>query len=107
VQRSFNLSVGAKFVGQQTVSGIGPAPTFGFLNPSPLLITGQPLSLQLNSSVVSFASLAGNSTGWRVWMYRPDGSTADLGLMADWTVAAGMEYRWNMTVAGSYITQVG
>jgi hypothetical protein len=71
------------------------------------MIAGQLLGLQLNSSAVSFASLAGNSTGWRVQVVRPDGSAADLGLMADGTVDPGNVYSWNLTVPGSYLTLVG
>jgi hypothetical protein len=106
-QKRIYLSVGATTIGQQAVYGIGPAPTmFDTLNPAPLLMAGQPLSLQLNSSAASFASLAASSTGWRVRMVRPDSSGFDLGLMADWVVWPGVVNKWNMTVPGSYFTQV-
>jgi hypothetical protein len=106
-RKSIYLAIDSGALGQKTISSIEQAPhVFDTLNLPSLLTAGQPLSLQLNSSVVSFAGLAGNSTGWRVWMYRPDGSTADLGLMADWAVAPGPVYKWNMTVPGNNLTQV-
>lgn len=106
--RTFNLSIGNTTAAQQIIPRIGAAPIFGILSQVPLYAAGQPLSLQLQlgNSAVSFADLAGNSTGWRVRLVRPDGYTSDLGLMADWTVVAGTDYLWNMTVAGSLLTQV-
>jgi hypothetical protein len=89
------------------IYNVAQAPhTFDLLNPQALLLAGQPLSLQLNSSAVSFASLAGNGTGWRVDMLQPNGSAVDLGLMADWMMSPGPVYKWNMTLPGSYLTQV-
>jgi hypothetical protein len=72
-------------------------------------VAGQPLTLQLNSSIVGteFASLAASSTGWHVQLVRPDNSTSDLGLMADWEVWAGTVYKWTTSVHGSYVQQVG
>jgi hypothetical protein len=72
-----------------------------------MVVAGQPLILQLNSSAVSFSTLAGNSTGWRIQQIQPDGSAADLGLMADWTSGPDDTYAWNMTVPGSLLTLVG
>jgi hypothetical protein len=105
--RTFNLSLNGTSAGNYTVSGVGPAPSFAFLNPSPLMIAGQSVSLQLHSGTDSFASLAGNGTGWRIQVVHPDGSAPDLGLMADWRVSPGGEFSWNFTVPGSYLTQVG
>jgi hypothetical protein len=100
------LTVGATNIGQRNVINIGPAPTmFGALDLPSLVMSGQPLSLQLNSSATDFASLAGNSTGWRLSLTKPDSSTVDLGLMADWDVWSGVVYKWNMTVAGSHFAQ--
>jgi hypothetical protein len=81
-------------------------PTLELISPSYPLVAGQPISLQLSSSIVSFSSLKGNSTGWRVGLVWPDGLTADLGLMADWEVFAGVVYKWNMTLPGMNLTKV-
>jgi hypothetical protein len=102
MQRRIYLSIGATIIGQQSISGIGPAPTmFDTLRPPTRLMVGQPLSLQLNSSATTFAGLAGSSTGWRVMLVRPDSSMVDLGLMADWEAWPGVLSKWNMTVPGS------
>jgi hypothetical protein len=79
---------------------------FDMLNITSEVVVGQPLSLQLNSSAASYADLTGNNTGWCVQLVWPDGSSADLGLMADWSVRPGGVYSWRMTVSGSNLTQV-
>jgi hypothetical protein len=81
-------------------------PTLELVNPSYPLLAGQPMSLQLSSSMVDFASLAGSSSGWRVEVVWPAGTTTDLGLMASWEVFAGVVYKRNMTLPGSSITAV-
>jgi hypothetical protein len=102
------LAIDGSNIEQVTISSITDAPNVldTLTLPSGMAV-GQQISLQLNSSATDFASLAGNSTGWRVQLLRPDNSTAELGLMADWTVVPGPVYKWNMTVPGSYFTQVG
>jgi hypothetical protein len=72
-------------------------------------MAGQPLSLQLSSSATAtdYPSLAASSTGWRVGLVRPDNSSADLGLMADWEVWEGAVCKWNRSVPGSFFQQVG
>jgi hypothetical protein len=99
--KTFYFSVGGTTIGERSVSGIGPAPTmFGTLDLSSPVTVGQPLSLQLNSSATDFASLAGNNTGWRISLVRPDNSTAELGLMADWEVWSGSVHKWQLSVPG-------
>jgi hypothetical protein len=62
--------------------------------------------MQMNSSTVDVASLAGNSTGWQVSLVQPDNSTVELHLMADCAVASDVLYKWNMILPGSYFTKV-
>jgi hypothetical protein len=80
---------------------------FSLLDSPPQLTAGQALSLQLNSSVTNFASLAASSTGWRISLVRPDDNTADLGLMADWEVWNDVIWKWHMNVSSSHLLQVG
>jgi hypothetical protein len=116
-RKSIYLAVGLARLGETSITNIQNASTmFALLNPPPQQIAGQPLSLQLsmqiNNSAASFADFTGNSSGWRVQLLRPDNSSADLGLMADWIsgaigqVPSGV-YQWNMTVLGINLTQVG
>jgi hypothetical protein len=106
-RRSIYLAINATNLGRLDISNIQQMPpTFNMINASDPLIAGEPINLQLSSSVTNYASLAGNSTGCRVQLVRPDGSSVDLGLMADWAVVAGALYNWNMTVPGSNLTQV-
>jgi hypothetical protein len=101
------LTVNSTDSGRLNITNIQKSlPMLSALNAPSQLFAGQPLSLQLNSSAASFASLAGNSTGWRLGVVRPDNNTADLGLMADWEVAAENVYKWNKTLPGSYLTLV-
>jgi hypothetical protein len=107
-RKSIHLAIGSTAVGQLNISNIQSTPTmFDVLSAPAQLLAGQPLSLQLNSSAASFASLAASSTGWRVQLVRPNNSSADLGLMADWATSAVGVYQGNITVPGSYLTQVG
>jgi hypothetical protein len=105
--KSFSLFVDGSVASQRNVTGIAAAPTMlSILNRPPLVMVHQPLSLELNSSSTDFASLAGNGTGWRVLLVKPDNSTVDLGLMADWTLWNGVVHKWSMTVPGSFFTKV-
>jgi hypothetical protein len=104
-----SLVVDGSLLGNSSqITNIGHAPTvFAGVNLPSLLMAGQPLSLQLNSSATDFASLAGNNTGWRVQLLKPDNSTTDLGLMADGAVWYNVVYKWSMTVPGDSLNQVG
>jgi hypothetical protein len=107
-RRSLYLAVNSTAVNQMDLI-TGPAPpTLDFLNLPSFVMAGEPLSLHLRSSVIGteFASLAASSTGWRVQLLRPDNSSADLGLMADWEVWQDSFYKWNMTVPGTFLQQV-
>jgi hypothetical protein len=90
----------------ETYNFVPPPNYFSTLNAPALMMAGQPLSLTVNSSSTTFESVAASTTGWRAGLVRPDTSTVDLGLMADWAVVANYVYKWNMTVPGSYLMQV-
>jgi hypothetical protein len=107
-QLSYYLAVNTSVVGQQNINTAPAPPTLDLLNSSLPHAAGRPLTLQLNSSVIGteFASMAASSTGWRVGLLRPDNSSADLGLMADWEVWQGALYKWTTSVHGSYLQLV-
>jgi hypothetical protein len=101
------LTINSTDIGRVNITNIlDTLPMFGVLNAPLQLPAGQPLSLQLNSSATDFVNLASNNTGWRLGVTRPDNSTADLGLMADWEVGTGSVYNWNKTWPGSHLTLV-
>jgi hypothetical protein len=102
---TFTTTRGSAVVSERILTGITPT-AFSTLDPPSVLKAGELLNVQLTSTITDFASLAANSTGWRVQLVRPDNSTADLGLMADWEVWNDLVYTWNMTVSGGNLTQV-
>jgi hypothetical protein len=105
--KSIYLAVDASVVGRVNVSNIQHVPpTIDMFNTGTPLVAGQPVNLQLNSSVTDFASLAASSTGWRVELLRPDNSSVDLGMMTAWEVWSGVVYKWSMIVPGYYTQQV-
>jgi hypothetical protein len=105
--RSIYLEINETAVGPVNIRNIQHVqPALDTYNAPAQLVAGQPLTLQINTSTTYFGQLASLGTGWRVGLLRPDNSSADLGLMADWEVWQGVIYKWIMNVPGGYFQQV-
>jgi hypothetical protein len=91
-----------------TLFNIAPAPTMLDVLGSPSsMLVDRPLSikLQLNSSATDFASLAGNNTGWRVNVTKPDNTTLPWSDFVDLQVVYGI-YKWQTVIGSDLFTEV-
>jgi hypothetical protein len=101
------LAIDSASLGSQYITGIQQMPpTLEIINITYPLVAGQLIDLLLSTTIVNYTSLTANSTGWRVGLLRPNGSSTDLGLMAQSTTLNGLVYRWKVTLQGSTLTQV-
>lgn len=103
--KSIYLAIDSAAVQPVNISNIQHVPpTLDLLDRPSRTFAGQPISLQLNTSVIGFSAAWGDP--WHVSLTRPDNSSIDYGGMIDWEVWQGVVFKWRTSMDGSYFQQV-